>query len=473
MPRARPGPEQQARADIDVRLEEAGWVVQDREDAVITAALGVAVREFKLADGHGYADYMLFVDGKAVGVLEAKAAGHTLTSVELQASKYSTGLPPGLNPPVNPLPFLYVSTGVQTLFVNLLDPDPRSRQLSMTVPHIHRPQTLREWLAAEPRVQWPAEAAEAALRKPRPSTLRSRILTLPPLDPGGLRPNQIEGVERLEDSLKRNRPRALVQMATGSGKTIFAITSIYRLVKYAQARRVLFLVDRTNLGEQAEKEFQVLREGHPSWSRSRCGWFCWPPSTRPRPCGRAPGRVHCRAPTGWLPASRRGQTPRPGSPRRGARRAELARLPSSGSGPRWLRPRTIEPRPDRWPAPRRACLARDHPGRGRPSTSRPAEGGPRMGPFRTSPPGCPFVACGQEPEGERSQKGGIPALERRLPAGPPSRVRKRCQCRSGVAAREGSPKTQRRSARSVSVAAPRSTHLSNCSRRSRRAPVAR
>jgi type I restriction enzyme, R subunit len=261
MPRARPGPEQEARAHIDAQLAQAGWDVQDREEANLAASLGVAVREFKLAEGYGYADYLLFIEGKAVGVLEAKPAGYSLTGVELQATKYSSGLPAGLHPPLNPLPFLYVSTGVETRFINLMDPEPRSRAVSMTVPHIHRPGTLAEWLRAEPNVPWPAPAAEAggALNKAQPSTLRSRILALPPLEPGRLYPNQVEAVEKLEHSLKLNKPRSLVQMATGSGKTIFAITSVYRLIKHTQARRVLFLVDRKNLGEQAEKEFQAYR----------------------------------------------------------------------------------------------------------------------------------------------------------------------------------------------------------------------
>src|SRR5512144_2831774 len=100
MPRARPGPEQQARAAIDRQLEEAGWIVQDREDVNLSAGQGVAVREFRLAEGHGYADYLLFIGGKAVGVLEAKPAGHSLTSVEIQATKYSEGLPKNLHPPL-------------------------------------------------------------------------------------------------------------------------------------------------------------------------------------------------------------------------------------------------------------------------------------------------------------------------------------------------------------------------------------
>ena len=131
-------PEQRARHDIDSQLAAAGWLVQDRAEMNLTAGPGVAVREFKMADGHGFADYMLFVEGKAVGVLEAKPAGYPLTSVELQADKYATGLPEGLNPPVNPLPFLYMGTGVETRFINGLDPEPKTRRIS-DVPHIHRP----------------------------------------------------------------------------------------------------------------------------------------------------------------------------------------------------------------------------------------------------------------------------------------------------------------------------------------------
>ena len=96
-----------------------------------------------MAAGHGFADYMLFVEGTAVGVLEAKSAGYPLTSVELQADKYATGLPAGLNPPVEPLPFLCMRTGVETRFIKLLDPDPKTCRIS-DVPHIHRPSTLSD-----------------------------------------------------------------------------------------------------------------------------------------------------------------------------------------------------------------------------------------------------------------------------------------------------------------------------------------
>ena len=146
-------PEQRARQQIDEALAEAGWIVQGRDEMNLVAGLGVAVREFKMVPGHGFADYMLFVDGRAVGVLEAKPVGYTLSSVELQADKYATGLPEGLDPPVNPLPFLYVSTGVDTRFVNGLDPEPKSRRISH-LPHIHRPETLAQWVRAETLDAW-------------------------------------------------------------------------------------------------------------------------------------------------------------------------------------------------------------------------------------------------------------------------------------------------------------------------------
>jgi type I restriction enzyme R subunit len=258
-------PEQQAREEIDRALVEAGWVIQDRADMNLAAGPGVAVREFKMASGHGFADYLLFVAGKAVGDLEAKPSGYRLINVELQADKYATGLPTGLNPPVDPLPFLYLSTGVETRFINGLDPEPKTRAISANLPHIHRPETLAEWIAAETLDVWvkrlhaEGTGLHTAADDTRPSSLRARLQTLPSLLRGSLYPNQIEAVTNLEHSFRRNRPRALIQMATGSGKTIAAIAAIYRLIKYAGARRVLFLVDRSNLGEQAEKEFQGYR----------------------------------------------------------------------------------------------------------------------------------------------------------------------------------------------------------------------
>jgi type I restriction enzyme R subunit len=209
---------------IDRLLSETGWAVQDRTELNLAASRGVAVREFPMAAGHGEADYLLFVDHKAVGVIEAKPAGHTLSGVQVQVRTYSEGLPEGLRAPVRPLPFIYASTGSETLFLNGLDPVPRSRR----VYSFHRPETLADWITQPPLSKWATEwmdedtLRERGLQPDRPSTLRSRLRTLPALDTRGLRPNQIEGIHRLEQSLYAAPPRALVEMATGSGKTYFA-----------------------------------------------------------------------------------------------------------------------------------------------------------------------------------------------------------------------------------------------------------
>ena len=224
-------PEQRAREKIDELLTAAGWRVQSRRLLNLKAARGVAVREFPLTTG--FADYLLFVDGKPIGVVEAKPAGMPLSGVEPQAEKYSAGLPDYLTPRHRRLPFLYQSTGVETFFTHTRDPEPRSRRTFA----FHRPETLAEW------------AAEA-------QTLRARLRQMPPLITRGLWDAQIEAVQNLEQSFAGDRPRALIQMATGSGKTFTAVTFVYRLVKFAGARRVLFLVDRNNLGRQALREFQ-------------------------------------------------------------------------------------------------------------------------------------------------------------------------------------------------------------------------
>jgi len=123
-----PGPEAEARESIDAQLAASGWVVQDRDDINLSAARGVAIREFKLASGYGYADYLLYVDECALGAFEAKKAGDPLTGIERQVTKYSAGLPAALSAHLRPLPFLYVGTGHETGFVNLLDPAPRTRR---------------------------------------------------------------------------------------------------------------------------------------------------------------------------------------------------------------------------------------------------------------------------------------------------------------------------------------------------------
>ncbi|MEO8188672.1 MAG: type I restriction endonuclease, partial [Burkholderiaceae bacterium] len=143
-------PEAKAREKIDALLAQAGWVVQDLEDMNLTASDGIAVCEFQLEKGHGYVDYLLFVDGNALGVVEAKPAGYSFTSVEFQAKKYVEGLPASLTAPHKPLPFAYISTGEETVFINTLDPHPRSRPVFT----FHRPETLREWLNADTLERW-------------------------------------------------------------------------------------------------------------------------------------------------------------------------------------------------------------------------------------------------------------------------------------------------------------------------------
>ncbi|MBI3695903.1 MAG: DEAD/DEAH box helicase family protein, partial [Acidobacteria bacterium] len=231
-------PEQQSRSTIDELLQQAGWAVQDRSAANITAGRGVAIREFPLQPGYGFADYLLYVDGAAAGVIEAKKEGATLTGFEDQSFKYSEGLPDSLPTYRRPLPFCYQSTGVETRFTNLLEPEARSRPVFC----FHRPETLAEWLTEESRVPG--------------STLRARLKHMPPLAPGDLWPAQIRAIQGLERSLAEARPRSLIQMATGSGKTFTACNFSYRLIKHAAARRILFLVDRKTLGQQTVKEFQ-------------------------------------------------------------------------------------------------------------------------------------------------------------------------------------------------------------------------
>lgn len=233
------GAEARARVDIDRMLVAAGWVVQDYRRVNLSAGLGVAVREFVLKEPHGRADYLLFIDKRPVGAIEAKPAGTPLTEVEIQTAKYGDGLPGGVVPPVSPLPFRYESTGSETRFTNAKDPDHRSRQLFW----FHRPETLASWIA-----EMQAD--------PTSPTLRARFRHLPPVDGTRLWPAQTQAINNLDRSLAEDRPRALIQMATGSGKTYTAANVAYRLIKYAGAKRILFLVDRANLGDQTRKEFQ-------------------------------------------------------------------------------------------------------------------------------------------------------------------------------------------------------------------------
>ena len=249
--------EQQARVVIDQLLAAAGWAVQDVKAANVHAARGVALREFELNPGHGTADYLLYVDGKAAGVIEAKKQGATLTGVEVQSARYAQGLPAALPAWRRPLPFLYESTGAETHFTNALDPEPRARNTFA----FHRPETLAELLLdlPQPTVFSTGSGAAAPGAGYAPATFLARVRQMPELVTAWgdfkLWPAQITAIRNLEASLAQNKPRALIQMATGSGKTFTAISFIYRLIKFAGARRVLFLVDRGNLGRQTKKEF--------------------------------------------------------------------------------------------------------------------------------------------------------------------------------------------------------------------------
>ena len=230
--------EAKARKEIDRQLAAAGWKVQSQKALNVSAGPGVAVREFTLERPHGRVDYLLFLNGQPAGVIEAKPEGTTLTEVERQSGKYVEGLPAWIKPPVYPLPFIYESTGTETRFTNGYDPEARSRRVFA----FHRPETLIEWLRQIPE-------------NPALPTFRARLKAMPPLDERGLWGKQAEAIRNLEQSLAEDRPRSLIQMATGSGKTFTAANVCYRLIRYADAKRILFLVDRSNLGKQAKLEF--------------------------------------------------------------------------------------------------------------------------------------------------------------------------------------------------------------------------
>ena len=223
--------ERDARQTIDSMLEASGWHIQYYAEHATDASLGVAVREYPLQDDQS-ADYLLFINEVAVGILEAKKEGMTLGGALQQAERYHASLPDTL-PTLQECPFLYASTGIETYFQDKRDPNSRSR----TVFTFHTPEALRVAL--------------------QPKTLRQRLKDdLPTLEQGSLWNCQFEAITELEKSLAESRPRALIQMATGSGKTYVAVSSIYRLIKFANFKRVLFLVDRNNLGRQALREFQ-------------------------------------------------------------------------------------------------------------------------------------------------------------------------------------------------------------------------
>lgn len=228
-------PEQKAREMIDKKLEQSGWVVQDRDQLNLLARVGVAVREFPTSTGP--VDYALFVEGVPVGIVEAKkdTAGANITVVENQSSRYAHSTLKWVSVEYQ-IRFAYEATGKLTRFTDYADQKCRSR----TVFAFHRPEELQRLLRQQ-------------------DTPRNRMRHFPAFDTTGFRSCQITAIENLEKSFAANRPKALIQMATGAGKTFTAITAVYRLLKFTGVNRVLFLVDTKGLGEQAEREFMAYR----------------------------------------------------------------------------------------------------------------------------------------------------------------------------------------------------------------------
>jgi type I restriction enzyme R subunit len=228
-------PEERARQNIDDLLVQCGWVIQNYKQLDLSAGKGIAIREVRLKEGR--CDYLLLIDRKPVGIIEAKKAGVTLSTVAFQSGQYAKNLPDFLRGPLTGhLPFLYESTGIETFFRDERDPHPRSRRVFA----FHRPETLAKWLE-------------------EPDTLRRRLAEMPfkyPYNGENVRVCRVEAITGLEQSFAEAQPRALIQMATGAGKTLTACAFTYRLIKHCNARNVLFLVDRANLGRQAETEFQ-------------------------------------------------------------------------------------------------------------------------------------------------------------------------------------------------------------------------
>jgi type I restriction enzyme R subunit len=236
-------PEQRARAVIDETLHLAGWVIQDRDAINLSASQGVAVREVPMADG-GFCDYLLYVDQRIVGVIEAKKDGTTLAEVHAQAMRYAENLTAAQQ--LNAvrvggrLPFVYEATSTELFFTNHFDPEPRSRRIFA----IQRPETLASFI----------READA---NPEAPTWRGRIHTIPSTDAYDLRPASRAAVLAIENSLQTDsHAKSLVQMATGAGKTRMAVTLSYRLLKFGGFKRVLFLVDRNNLADQTLREFR-------------------------------------------------------------------------------------------------------------------------------------------------------------------------------------------------------------------------
>lgn len=243
-------PEEEARKVIDKKLTKSGWVIQNMNELNLNVALGVAVREFPTSSGE--VDYALFIEGMPVGVVEAKKSteGQNLTVVEGQTSRYANSTFKWIKGS-HRIRFAYEATDKITRFTDYNDIKYRSREVFS----FHRPETLKALTQQE-------------------STIRNNMKNFSALDETGFRKCQINAINNLDISFANNRPRALVQMATGAGKTYTAITCVYRLLKHGKMNRVLFLVDTKSLGEQAEREFLAYTPNDDSRSFSKLYNVC-------------------------------------------------------------------------------------------------------------------------------------------------------------------------------------------------------
>lgn len=225
-------PEEKARQKIDHWFTDAGWKVINREDYEPTCS-AVAIRE-GLLKGNLEADYFLFINGKAVGVLEAKRKDIDASSDAVceQAARYARSVPHIYQTYQNPLPFIFTSNGKELYFCDSREQESCFRQI-ITIP---TPHDLVKKLGIE-----------------------DTFAGLPTLTKKGLRDCQYEAVTELEKSFRSGQTRTLMVLATGAGKTYTACLAAYRMLSYTPMRRVLFLVDRNNLGKQAEGEFGTFR----------------------------------------------------------------------------------------------------------------------------------------------------------------------------------------------------------------------
>jgi type I restriction enzyme R subunit len=231
-------PEEKAREIINRMLNEAGWEIVKRDD--YSPGISAVAIEEGLLKGNLEADYLLFLNGKAIGVLEAKREEHGLSNVVMeQAERYVRKLPSWCSYWYQPLPIVYLSNGRELLFKNIHNPD----EGYISVSRIHTPKEIVKMLGIE-----------------------DEFAGLPTLQKKGLRDCQYEAISELESSFRLGQSRALMVLATGAGKTYTACMAAYRLLSFTPMKRVLFLVDRNNLGRQAEGElgtFRLTENGEP------------------------------------------------------------------------------------------------------------------------------------------------------------------------------------------------------------------